>query len=176
MINLAAPDPNTGTLFNVKHRDLYGDYDEFLIEDPEIRDDQNVLPMFFWSMNPWTAMKRAGIVPEDQSLHRYQDVCPYLDQEYFHIVPRAIVTTDATRYNLDNVHSYYRSMAEDGDWNRRMMYKPDEKPSTIERAMMGSGYRDCAMNFDGHGSIHRAALWLENGDHIPSYVWVWYNK
>lgn len=133
----------------------------------------------------WAALKRVGIADVDIIRKMFKYKCPWTDNTYYHFMPWLLLTKDKTRYTQPETS--FGETAFDVGWTRDMVLpsyfsemdgttkKVVEKDS-ITQAMLGHGYTECTLPFDGHGRNMICCLGLNNGDLIAGWLFVWFNK
>jgi hypothetical protein len=112
------------------------------------------------------------------------DECPYTKQNYYCLLPYALLSNDLTSYR-----EYVK-----GNWQwqdifinaaKDAMKQFQEEPSApdgyfglgdIETLLLGSGYDVGRINSDGSREWKWCTLRLDNGDAILCAVLVWFNK
>ena len=126
-----------------------------------------------FDINPYGAAERLGIdLRRVRTSSAYR--CPATDLRFQGVVPMCLLTKDM-KVNYPDTKHRHLDMISDADWQWQMCREFD-KPGSYERALLGSGYHDCCMHYDGFSEAVPALMRLANGDALVVMVWDWFNK
>ena len=147
--------------------------------------EKNPMPICYYGghINPWEALKGLRIDVSDLKTMA-QNYCPASDMTYTGFVPLAVLTDDSKRKYFDFMARppYMVDMLNDGEWNRQGWFsfdKPrnvDHIVSSVDCAIMGSGYTSHFLPSDGSPGREFVAIGLDNGDKIICAAWKWFSK
>ncbi len=144
---------------------------EYLVAEEGTGTDK-VIPLACAHPNPWVACAMFDINTKPIQL-MYN--CPYTRYEHFAMLPIALlVNGDVDVYKNVNYHSPDYLL----DWefhtqlwkNRRLDIQP------VQQVLLGSGYQRGCSSYDGHGSLEKRRVMLDNGDALWVAFWEWFNK
>lgn len=151
----------------------------------EMLTEYEPIPLTMIADFSWLALKKVGItdVASVQKLFQYK--CPWSDNTYYRFMPWLLLTKDRWKY-IEPENSFAET-AFDSEWTRDMVlpnyfFEMDGSKrkvvskDAITQAMLGHGYTDCTLPFDGHSRNIICCLELNNGDLIAGWLYVWFNK
>lgn len=129
------------------------------------------------SVNRWRALERLGIdISKVQEEFIYE--CPFHNgNKYYWFIPSILLSRDVNKYRKNPNDKYSReAIAFDQEWINKMFKQETYHEDNIVKSMLGHGYTDCTLPYDGNGQIELVVLELNNGDFIMGPIWVWFNK
>ncbi len=142
------------------------------------------LPLAFFNMNPFNALRRAGIREYEPLMKLSECVVTGLQHHVF--APSVLLVPDLVALGMyaREVSEWKRPQAMDPDWLRILSDLPENNPtdvdcdfmSNVERGMLGSGYGYCNMPHDGDAVIEWFTVALSDGCFVLGMGWNWYNK
>ena len=146
----------------------------------EFYENKEYLRLSFIAQNSWKSLERLNVNIEPfKKLVQYK--CPYNEYIHYWCVPVVVLTKDIKLWTsrCTSQEPLKEKFFAQKEWMKKFypIKTKNGLPFTkIQRALLGPGYTEGTMVYDGEGFLYDSILALDNGDFLGAKVWMWFNK